>query len=162
MFQRGRKGSGCRVVVLVRVGIPLAHTTHRAGLFPGDRCALCFGVYLRCCLIRCCAIVVQMSQPSTDEAVGLLKAALLREVATDPAMLFPRHENLQAAINFSLLLTGHIGKLATEAACVFSSLCSSVAVCLLNFSCLVVVIAGIHRNLLRLPPRLPRYHQSFL
>ena len=56
-----------------------------------------------------------MTEPSADEAVQFLKAALLREVATDPAMLFPRHENLQAAIDFSLLLTGHIGKLATEA-----------------------------------------------
>ena len=96
-----------------------------------------------CCRLICCVhvpvIVLQMSQPSTDEAVQFLKAALLREVATNPAMLFPHHKNLQAAIDFSLQLTGHIGKLATEAACAFSlsvrlllSLCSISHVSLLS------------------------------
>ena len=33
-------------------------------------------------------VVVQMSEPSAEDAVQLLKAALLREVAADPAMLF--------------------------------------------------------------------------
>ena len=65
-----------------------------------------------------------MSQPSADEAVAMLKAALLREVVANPAILFPEAKDLAHALTFSTQLSGHINTLYAKAAklCVCSSL----------------------------------------
>ena len=83
-----------------------------------------------------------MSEPSAEDAVRLLKAALVREALADPATLFPNPADLQAAINFNHRLTGHIIKLTAELQA------ATVCVCRFHFlfaqfSCLVVVH---HRN----------------